>query len=240
LTAEKRYAKGLSMLVSYTNGKVIDDSYSNAGSSGATGDFRIGRLNRHMDRAIDQDDISQRMVVSAVYELPVGKGKPLLGNAHGVVNQVLGGWQVNSITTAQTGHPLAVRGANNFALSWPNVVGSPTLHGDDRGVLKWFDTSVFQNPPNFVVGNAPRQLPDTRGPGMVQMDFSAFKNFHIKEGKQLEFRAEAFNFLNHVNLNDPSVSFSPNSAGVNTNASFGRITSSMNARSVQLGLRLSF
>jgi hypothetical protein len=152
----------------------------------------------------------------------------------------VGGWQINTITTAQTGHPLSVRGANNFTLNWPNLVRNPTLHGEDRGVLKWFDTTAFENPPDFVVGNAPRTLPDTRGPGMVQMDLSAFKNFPIAEGKQLEFRAEAFNFLNHVNLNDPGTTFSPNRQGQNTNASFGRITSSMNARSIQLGLRLTF
>jgi hypothetical protein len=240
LNAEKRFAKGISALASYTGGKVIDESYSSAGSSGETGDFRIGRLDRRGDRAIDQDDISQRFVMSGVFELPFGKGKMLLGNANRVVDTILGGWQVNTITTAQTGHPLAVRGANNFALNWPNVVKDPTLWGNDRGVLKWFDTTAFQNPPDFTVGNAPRQLPNTRGPGMVQVDFSAFKNFHFTERVKLEFRAEAFNFLNHVNLNDPGTSFSPNRLGQNTNAGFGRITSAMKARSIQLGLRLSF
>jgi hypothetical protein len=72
------------------------------------------------------------------------------------------------------------------------------------------------------------------------VDFSAFKNFQIKEKGQLEFRAEAFNLLNHANLNDPGVTFSPNRQGVNTYSSFGRITSAMKARSIQLGLRLTF
>jgi hypothetical protein len=240
LTVEKRYTRGISALASYTAGKLIDEGYSSAGSSGETGDFRIGRLNRRVERAIDQEDISQRLVVSGVFELPFGKGKAVLGNAGGALNQVIGGWQVNTVTTTQTGTPLIVRGANNFTLNWPNVVGNPTLQGDDRGVEQWFDTSAFQNPPDFVVGNAPRTLPDTRGPGMFQMDLSAFKTFQFTERKQLEFRAEAFNFLNHVNLNNPGVTFSPNRQGQNTNASFGRITSAMNARSIQLGLRLTF
>ncbi len=241
LTAEKRYAKGLSMLASYTNGKVIDESWSCAGGScGATGDFRVGRLNRRQDRSIDADDISQRLVVSGVYELPIGRGKALFGNARGITDYVVGGWQIDSIVTTQTGTPLTVRGANNNALNWPNVTTNPTLHGENRGVQKWFDTGAFQNPPDFTVGNIARTLPDTRGPGMFQMDFSVLKNLHIKERTRLEFRAEAFNVLNHVNLNNPGTTFSPSSAGVNISATFGRIAGSMNSRTIQLGLRMTF
>jgi outer membrane receptor protein involved in Fe transport len=240
LTLEKRYAKGISALLSYTGGKLIDESFSNAGSSGETGDFRVGRLDRRGDRAIDQNDISQRFVASGVFELPFGKGKKFASEMPAVLDYVIGGWQANTITTIQTGAPLIVRGANNFALGWPDLKKDPTLHGEDRGVSKWFDTSAFANPPDFVVGNAPRTLPNTRGPGMVNIDASLFKTFRIKEGKHLEFRAEAFNFINHVNLNNPGTTFSPNRAGVNTDASFGVITSAMKARSIQLGLRLAF
>ncbi len=240
LSVEKRYAKGISALFSYTGGKLIDEAYSSAGSSGETGDFRIGRLNRRVDRAIDQNDISQRAVVSGVFEMPFGKGKKFASGVPTAVDYIIGGWQVNTITTVQTGNPLSVRGANNFALNWPNLLRDPTLKGDNRSVKKWFDTTAFANPPDFVVGNAPRTLPNTRGPGMINMDMSAFKKFRIMERSVLEFRAEAFNFLNHVNLNNPGTGFSPNRQGVNTSASFGVITSSMKARSIQLGLRLTF
>jgi hypothetical protein len=238
-TVEKRYAKGISALVSYTGGKLIDESFSSAGST-SSGEFRVGRFNRRLERAIDQNDVSQRLVVSGVFELPFGKGKKFAANVPTAVDYMIGGWQVNTITTVQTGTPLSVRGANNFTIGWPDLVSDPTLFGEDRGVSKWFDTTAFKNPPDFVIGNAPRTLPNTRGPGMVQMDFSMFKNFRFTERTVLEFRAEAFNFLNHVNLNNPGVTFSPNRAGVNTNAAFGVITSSMNARSIQLGLRLAF
>ncbi len=179
-------------------------------------------------------------MVSGVFELPFGRGKRFGAGVPRALDLLIGGWQVNTITTAQTGVPLIVRGANNFALNWPNVVRDPTLYGEDRGVSKWFDTGAFANPPDFVVGNVPRTLPNTRGPGMVQVDLSGFKTFRIAEGKVLEFRAEAFNFLNHVNPNNPGVSFSPNRQGVNTSASFGVITSAMKARNIQLGLRLAF
>jgi hypothetical protein len=239
-TVEKRYSRGISALFSYTGGKLIDESYSSAGSSGETGDFRYGRINRRIDRAIDQNDVSQRAVASGVFELPFGKGRRYASDSPAVLDALIGGWQANTITTIQTGTPLIIRGANNFALNYPNVLKDPTLYGENRGVSKWFDTSAFANPPDFYIGNAPRTMPNTRGPGMVQMDLSAFKTYRIKEKATVEFRAEAFNVLNHVNLNNPGTTFSPNRQGVNTNASFGVITSSMKARSVQLGLRLTF
>lgn len=241
LTVEKRYSRGLSMLVSYTNGKLINDSFSSAGSAGAIGDFRFGRFDRRLDRAIDQDDVSQRLVVSGVYELPFGQGKTWLTDARGVVNGVLGGWQINGITTVQTGMPLSVRGANNFTgINYPDLVGNPTLSRSERDVLRWLDTNAFANPADWVVGNAPRTLPSTRGPGLFDMSLSVFKTFSIQERFRLETRIESFNALNWVNYNDPNVTFSPNRAGVNTNPNFGRITSALDARRFQFGLRLTF
>ncbi len=241
VTVEKRYSSGLSVLTSYTNGKLINDSFSSAGSGGGGGDFRLGRFNRRLERSIDQDDVSQRLVVSGVYELPFGKGKPFLSAANSVTQAILGGWQVNGIATAQTGFPLRVRGANNFTgIAWPNVLENPSLPDGQRTASRWFNTDAFRNPPDFTIGNVSRTLPDTRGPGFFDVAFSGVKEFRIRERANLEFRGELFNALNRVNLNSPNTSFTPNRQGVNTNANFGRVTSALNARSIQLGLRLAF
>jgi hypothetical protein len=240
LTMEKRYKNGISALFSYTASKLIDESFSNAGSSGETGEYRVGMWNRRLERAIDQNDVSQRFVGSGVFELPFGRKRKFFANTPRPVEYVIGGWQINTVTTIQAGSPLLVRGANNFTIGWPDMVSDPTLSGDQRSVARWFDTNAFRNPPDFVIGNAPRTLPNTRGPGMINMDLSAFKTLTFRDRYRLEVRGEAFNVLNHVNLNNPGVSFSPNRQGVNTNGSFGVITSSMKARSVQLGLRLAF
>lgn len=241
VTIERRYAQGLSALISYTNSKLINDSFSSAGSAGAIGEFRVGRFNRRLERAIDQNDVTHRLVGSAVYELPFGPGKPWLGSATGIVGHLVGGWQINTITTIESGTPLMVRGANNFTgINFPDVIRDPTLPRSQRSVARWFDTDAFRNPADWVIGNAPRTLSNTRGPGMVDVALSAFKNFRLAERKQLEFRAEAFNALNHVNYTNPNVSFSPNRQGVNTNALFGRITNSLAARRIQLGLRLTW
>ncbi len=236
-TAERRYSNGLSALVSYTNSKLIDDSFSIAGGGGGSGDFRVGRLNRAQDRAIDEEDISQRLVVSAVYELPFGHGRRFLKD--GVLSRIIGGWQLNTITTLQTGRPLKVRGANNFTgINWPDMTCDPTL--DDPGISAWLNTGCFRNPPNFVIGNVPRTLPTTRGPGYQDVSLSLFRTQKISEKFNLEFRAEAFNAFNFVNYDDPNTGFMPNAQGVNTNPNFGKITSSLPARRIQFGLRLSF
>ncbi|MDX1982089.1 MAG: carboxypeptidase regulatory-like domain-containing protein [Bryobacteraceae bacterium] len=244
MNLEKRFSRGLSMLVSYTNSKLITEcSAIGGGNSGNSceGEYRLGYINRRLDRAIDQDDVSQRLVVSGVYELPVGRGKALGGGLSRLANGILGGWQVNGIGTFQTGQPLAVRGSNNFTgIPYPDVVRDPTLPSGDRTPVRWFDTDAFRNPADFTIGNAPRTLPTTRGPGLADISFSLFKTFSFLERFRLETRWEMFNAINTVNYNNPNVSFSPNRTGQNINANFGRITSALEPRRMQLGLRLAF
>ncbi len=236
-SAERRYFNGLSAQLSYTNAKQMSDSFSIAGGGGGAGDFRIGRLNRRLDRAIDEGDIAQRLTAAVVYELPFGKGKRFLQS--GVMNHIAGGWQTNTIVTWQSGQTLGVRGANNFTgINWPDMVCDPTL--EKRDANAWFNTSCFRNPANFVIGNVPRTLPSTRGPGFKDVALSVFRNVKLTEKWNLEIRGEAFNAFNFVNLGDPNVSFTPNAQGVNTNANFGKIIAAQNARRIQLGLRLSF
>ncbi|MGH9629403.1 MAG: hypothetical protein ACRD7E_13870, partial [Bryobacteraceae bacterium] len=244
LSAEKRFSNGLSLLASYTKAKLISECFAiGGGNSGGSceGEYRLGRFDRSLDRAIDQDDISDRFVISGVYELPIGRGKSLLRDVHPVVNGILGGWQVNGIGTFQVGTPLAVRGSNNFTgIPYPDVIRDPTLPDSERTPVRWFDTEAFRNPADFTIGNAPRTLPKTRGPGLTDVSFSLFKTFQIRERMRLEARGELFNALNTVNYNEPNVSFSPNRQGENVNANFGRITSALDARRMQLGLRLTF
>jgi len=91
----------------------------------------------------------------------------------------------------------------------------------------------------------PRTLEDTRGPGYKDVTLSLFKNLSFNEHSRLELRIEAFNAFNFVNYGDlaiatPSTTFTPNAAGVNTNANFGRITTALPARRIQLGARVTF
>ncbi len=243
LSVEKRMSNGFTMLLSYPGGKLISNGnmrevVSFAAEAAPAGGLQNGKYDRTSDRSVDPRDVSQRAVVSALYELPFGKGK-MFHSTNPVLSRILGGWQVNTIGTMQTGRPLSVTGANNFLANRPNSTGiSAKL--DNPTVQRWFDTTQFVNPPNFTYGNVGRMLPDVREPGTVNWDLSFIKNTGINERFHLQFRAEMFNFMNHVNLGRPATGFSPGPNGLNTSGSFGVITSADDARIIQFGLKLIF
>jgi len=145
---------------------------------------------------------------------------------------ILGGWQLSGILTAQTGQPLAVRGANNNAANRPNSTGN-SAKLDEPSVTRWFDTAQFTTPPLFTLGNVGRVLPDVRAPGLVQLDFAVQKYISFTERVRLQLRGEAFNATNRVNLGPPNITY--------TAAAFGTINStSTPARVMQVGAKVIF
>ena len=238
LSAEKRMSRGLTMLVSFTGGKIISDSLANPVNFGAVEQvnqigYQDGKFNRKLERSVDPTDVSKRAVVSLVYELPFGRNG-------GGIGKLIGGWQVNSIGIMQTGLPVLIGGATNFLANRPNSTGATANLSSGRSALRWFDTTQFVNPANYTYGNVGRVLPDVRGPGTVNWDLSLIKNTHITERLNVQFRAEAFNFLNHTNLGIPNGTFSAGANGLNQSGTFGTITSSRDARNIQFGLKLIF
>ena len=243
LRIEKQFSHGLTFLASYTNGKIISDSVGTAIGFGnveqvTTTGYQNGLYNRRAERSIDPTDVSQRLVLSGVYELPFGKGHALAADNR-FVDQVIGGWQVNSIAVMQTGVPVVITGANNNLASRPNSTGQSAKLANPTAA-EWFNTAVFVNPPLYTYGNLGRVLPDVRNPGVVNVDLSLVKNMIIHEKVRLQFRAESFNVMNHVNLGLVSGGFSPGANGLNASGSFGTITSARDPRSLQLALKLIF
>lgn len=236
LRAEKRFSDGLNALVSFTAGKLIDDASQTVtflGEAGTKQDF----YNRQAERSVSAQDVSRRLVVSTNYELPFGRGKRMLANSHKAVEFALGGWQVNGIYTFQTGVPLKIsNGGNNTNLGSPgqrpNNNGTSALL-DDPTMLKYFNTSVFSQAPNFTFGNLARTLPDVRTPSQVNLDASLFKRFRATERASFEFRAEAFNLANHPTWGNPGVD-------VTNSGSFGVITTKNGSRVLQLALKFLF
>lgn len=236
LRAEKRFSDGLNLLLSFTGGKLIDDASQTVtflGAAGTKQDF----YNRAAERSVSAQDVSRRLVISGNYELPFGRQKALLSKMPRALDFALGGWQINGIATFQTGIPLQItNGGNNTNLGSsgqrPNNNGK-SAKLDEPTMQRYFDTSVFSQAPNFTFGNTSRTSPDLRTPSQNNLDASLFKNFRVREGMTMQFRAEAFNATNHPTWNSPGTD-------VTNVGSFGVITDKSGNRQLQLALKFLF
>ena len=240
LRADKRFAKGLSVLASYTGGKLKDDASTTVGFLGQAG-TQQNAYDRASDYSLSSNDVRYRLVSAFVYDLPFGANQRFGGGLHGPLGWIASGWQANGILTFQSGYPILVsQGSNNVNLfnpvQRPNWTGQDaTLNDQSRAaaILKWFDTSQFSTAPAFQFGSAPRVMPDLRSDGVKNLDFSLFKNNRFKDGKwNAQIRVEAFNLLNRTQFNAPNTQVD---AGA-----FGTVSGAGPARQVQIGAKLLF
>ena len=228
-TLTKRFSHGLSALTDYTWGHAIT-------AAGYQEGRHQNNYNLDADRGNSSNDTRQRFVISGVYELPFGRGKPYLTDASGPTNQLLGGWQVSATALIQSGFPFSVTGG----------AGRPnrTCTGDNppggKSVLHWFDASCFPLPavvPDLVHGGVYIPFGNSgadilAGPGIANLDLSLFKLFNIREKIRIEFRSEFFNILNKAQFLQPSNGVPSSTAG--------RIFSARDSRQVQMALKVSF
>ena len=235
-TLERRFAKNLGFLLAYTWSHSIDNT-ANAFGGADNGPIPQDIRDRRADRATSGFDIQHRLTYSTNYTLPIGKGQAIDFN-NAIANNVLGGWKLNGIFTAQGGLPFTPTlqsSVSNAGGSRPDLLGDPTLDNPTRE--QWFNTSfntsgaVWGTPTQFTFGNAGRNI--LRGPGRVNVDFSLFKDINITERLNLQYRAEFFNIMNTPQFGLPNDNIGSNGAG--------QITSIVGTpRQVQMGLRLSF
>jgi outer membrane receptor protein involved in Fe transport len=235
LTVEKRMSYGLSFLGAYTWSRSLDEG---AGGNSSTGESRINIQNpRNLiaDYGLSNFNYGQRFTLSTVYQIPVGHGRQFLANANRVVDGAVGGWQLTSIVTLESGAPfsvsLASATANTGTFTRPNRICNGNLPSSQQTIHEWYNTACFVNPPLYTFGNTGRNV--LIGPGLETWDLGADKDFRITERFQLQFRAEFFNTLNHPNFGLPNSSIGSTAAGTIT----GVLT---NARQVQFALRLHF
>ncbi len=224
---KKRMARGLQLEGSYTWSKTIDfgeDTVQN-------------EYDKMASRAVAQIDIPHSFVFSYIYELPFGQGRYWGNRASGLVNALIGGWQINGITTLQTGLALAITASNTAGINNPRTTAnnsgkSGKLEGraQDR-LARWFDTSVFSQPAPFTFGNSSARIQDLRAHGVNNFDLSLFKEFKTTERLKVQFRVEALNAFNRVQFSGPNTSV--------TSSSFGRVSAQANApRQIQFGLKM--
>ncbi len=159
----KRYTNGLSLIAGYTWSKLMTDisdgTWSTAGSIRSYYCVRC----EHSNAAYD---VPHRFTLSAVGELPFGKGKMFGSSWNRIVDTVLGGWQANGILTLASGVPLVFATAANNSYTFgggqhPDVVGNPVL-SSGKSIYEWFNTAAFAQPANFTSGNLSRTYTGVR------------------------------------------------------------------------------
>ncbi|MFN0104458.1 MAG: TonB-dependent receptor domain-containing protein [Bryobacteraceae bacterium] len=229
MRVEKRFAKGFTVLGAFTAAKNINDTGQDG--SGPTAGI-LDHNNLRLERSLDPQDVSKRLVVSGMYELPFGRGKLIGGKMPTWADLFVGNWQINGIGSFQSGFPLIM---GSIGGTRPNrITTGEKLSGPaQERLLRWFDTSAFAVPPAFTFGNSSRTTPDFRTHGTANYDLSLFKNFPVRETIRVQFRFEAFNAFNRVQFAAPNTT-----AGA---TAFRQITAQQNTpRQLQLALKIVF
>jgi hypothetical protein len=235
VNAQKRFSRGYTLDLAYTWSKSIDEgSLDNAEGSSVSNpwDYRAG------ERGLSDFDRRHILAVSGLWSLPVFK-------SGGVVERLLGGWQVAGTLYKSSGSPFSVITGRDTALlggsrglgnQRATVTGDPVLDTGrprDELIQRYFNTAAFTSPAPGSFGNSARNL--LVGPGFFTINLAILKDFRLSSQQRLgriQFRAEAFNLLNWVNLGNPAASL--------TSPIFGSINSAGEARIIQLGLRYDF
>jgi len=242
----KRFSHGLSFLASYTWSHSIDDvsSFNITGSASqpvaGENDLAQNPFDLAAERGPSMFDARHRLVLSYQWSLP------FLRHSSNWYGKVLGDWQLNGIFTAMSGTPFTVFDSNDvslqgqapeisgFSSNRPNVVGNP--NSGPRTAGEWFNVKAFQqisqdpNSPVEQFGNEGRNA--VLGPRYINWDVSAFKNIRLAESKELQFRGELFNVLNHTNFRLPVSDIE--------SATFGEIQSDVSPRVIQVALKFLF
>jgi hypothetical protein len=246
---QKRYSNGLSFLGAYTlsknigavGGDIFGDIY------GAGGFYSLNTYDQKLEKALLGQDQTHVFVFSWSYALPFGRGKKFLSNTNAVVNQLLGGWQFNSVESYSSGTPISIYGGPNLFIdngygnrpNWNPALGngrsSVSMSNFDPAVDRYLSITPWSDPAPFTFGNGPRMQPNLRNPAYYDEDFSVFKNIFLhSENRYLQFRAEFFNIFNRVDFGGPSTD-------IDAPGSFGIIGGQANTpRVIQFALKLIF
>lgn len=228
--ATYRFARGRTLLTSYTLSKSIDEMSED--TFNPTEILFVDSRNRRIDRGVSAFDTRHILVASYLWEFPQVKRWGFVGR------HILSGWQLNGITRVQSGTAFNVTTGRDTNLDGnnndrPNLVGNPKLSSDrprDERIARYFDVTAFQAAPDGSVGSAGRNI--LYGPGSVDWNVSFFKSIRLNDRHRFQFRSEFFNFFNHTNLGNPGNSLN--------NANAGRILGARPARVIQFGLRYFF
>jgi Carboxypeptidase regulatory-like domain len=232
LKATRRFSSGLSFDADYTFSKSLDDA-SDAGTTNAEYNLPQSVYAPGLEAGPSSFDHRHRMTANVVYDFPFAR------DAAGWRYRLLGEWRGSGILIIQSGAPFTVNLSsaedvanigliNAMNVERPNLLANP--NDGPKSPAAWFNTTAFALPAPFTFGNSGRNI--VVGPDLANLDLSLQKKWSLRENRALEFRADAFNALNHPNFNLPGRIFGA--------ANFGVITSAQDARELQFALKWVF
>ncbi len=236
-----RASNNLTAMLSYTWSKALDTGSAIRGTSNDI--FPQDDRCLRCEFGHSAYDTPHRMVLSSVWTLPFGSGQRF-ANQGGALNRVVGGWEIGTIMTIQSGRPINsmagydAPGIGTFGSARLNTIGKePNLPSGQRNADTWFDRSAFFYTAPGTFGNIARNR--LTGPSQFLWDLSLMKSVPIIEGHRLQLRFEAFNFPNHPVLGNPGAAWGPNAT--TPQPAFGRIRSTATQmRQVQFGVKYIF
>ena len=208
MKAEHRFSKGLNVLTTYAWSKFLDDLTARSEIAAASASGQQSYYARHLDKSLSGNDIRHRLTTSFVYELPVGRGKPL-AIQNRPLNMIAGGWSLGMVSEMRSGSPYGVTEQSNRLNAFSsaqrsNILADPSLPADRpraQFVQQWFNTAAFAFPGNGQLGTAARAVGE--GPGFMDFDFSLLKEIPFAERRFIQLRGEFFNAFNRANFTIP-------------------------------------
>jgi outer membrane receptor protein involved in Fe transport len=235
---EHEFSQGFTLLTSWIWSRGIGDLIGDNGPGQAPGSGYQNMANLQAEKSLLDMHLSHRLVLSAIWDLPFGRGRQFGADLHPALDLFFGGWSAGGLLTLTAGRPfnVTVNGdpANHGETNRANVVGDPNDVPGGRTVQQYFNTTAFRANPAFTYGNLGRNV--LLGPTHENIDFSLLKRTTLFTASDqpfdLQFRWELFNAFNHANFGFPG--------GTLGNPTFGQLTSAAPARKMQFGLKVIF
>jgi Carboxypeptidase regulatory-like domain len=240
---QKRASHYISFEGNYTFSKSTDDS--SAGRNAWLGNLWLDNPqvldDLRVEHGISSNDTPHRLTAAIIFDLPFGRDRWIGRGMNRVLDGIVGGWALNTVVTIQSGQPLALYNAAGLLADGnqrPNVICSQLSSGlsyrqaaESGGSV--LNQDCFGDPGDNVAGDAPRHFSNLRGDGIRNLDASLSKDFKIREGQELQVRAEMFNAFNHQRFAFPDVG--------SGDGALGTVTSTTNNfRRMQFGARYQF
>lgn len=245
ISVNRRFSQGLQLQVAYTFSKSMDETSSLGGSGESPGStvHTMDPYDRSRDYGLSGFHVKKVLTSSFSYDIPMP--------ATGVLERLLGGWQVNGILTLADGNAVNISNTVDRARAGNSTVtgglhdrpdlkegGSSNPITDSRNVNNYWDGSNFRLQEAGFFGNLGRDTGII--PGVATFDFALTKKIALDEQRTLQFRSEFFNIFNRGNFGNPNASVFINATGI-PSASFGRITSTTTTnRQIQFALKFLF